>query len=233
MHHKAPIARLTAGFLIMAGILAGVCGPVSAGGARFAASVVRVAGRAWQSPPGKQTESKLIGGSLIEAGAVVRTGPGSNLRLVFADGSRAELRENTRVVVGPKGMISRPRYDSPLCWLSRAQIRVVIGSIWLQVRKHLDGVWGFEVETPAASVAVRGTEFGVTVAEDQSTDVFVTAGMVEVYNAFGRELLSPGQSGHVNRGSKPAKSHENQGKARGNGSHGKPPSGKPGGNGGD
>lgn len=232
MHCRARIARLTAGVLILSGVLTGACGPVSAGSARFAASVVRVTGKAWQSPTGKRTQSQLAGGALIETGAVVYTGARSNLTLAFADGSRVELRENTRVVVGPKGLENRPDYDSTLCWLSRAQIKVVIGSIWLQIRKHLDGMWGFEVETPAASVAVRGTEFGVTVAEDQSIDVIVAAGLVEVYNSFGRELLSPGQSGHVNRGGKPAKSHENQGKGRekGNGSHGKWPGGKPGGN---
>jgi ferric-dicitrate binding protein FerR (iron transport regulator) len=85
------------------------------------------------------------------------------------------------------------------------------GELWLNVVKS-DRI-PFRVDTPFGRVIVKGTEFVVQVLRKEekmrllkgTVAVLVIAGMVELVNPFGTEVIGPGEYGYAQEGSKPKK----------------------------
>lgn len=106
------------------------------------------------------------------AGDAVRVPAKSRVEVITKDGDLTELQENTEVVFGE---------TRPLSF----QLKLILGSILAKVspqpRKR------FQVHTPVAVAAVRGTEFGVAVDESGNSEVGVTAGEVAARRTEGAE----------------------------------------------
>lgn len=96
-------------------------------------------------------------------------------KLQYPDGTTIKLSAGTAVQVRSRGL------------------RLKQGGVWLEVTKDLKG---FQVETPLALAAVKGTEFTVEY-DGERTEVYVSEGLVEVSSAKNKKLLAAGKGATV------------------------------------
>ena len=100
----------------------------------------------------------------LPSGSFVKTADGG-AQVLLADNSLLSLDKNTEVQIKADG--------------GKTDLLQLAGNTWNRVEKLTSGN-GFRVETPSIIAAVRGTEFGVLVAGEQQSDVFVTESNVQV-----------------------------------------------------
>ncbi|MBI5203007.1 MAG: FecR domain-containing protein [Elusimicrobia bacterium] len=118
-------------------------------------------------------------GHVVGKGDEIKTGRGSRTVVKFDDGSKVEL--------GPNSAFALEEAEN-----NQATMKFSLGFMKAWVTKALSR--RFQVKTPTAVCSVRGTEFGVNVAEGGNTSVAVFSGLVGVGDTKGNEvLLSEGQ----------------------------------------
>ncbi len=71
-----------------------------------------------------------------------------------------------------------------------------LGNVWVNMRKLVNSGKEFELSSPTATAAIRGTVFHMETARDSSTDVSVYSGKVAVGPTRGRGSDSRGQQSH-------------------------------------
>lgn len=111
----------------------------------------------------------LAAGDWLERGAELRTGANGRLRLRFVDGST--------VVLGDRSQLKLERFEPA------AGERPRETTLWLEtglIGQKVQPGGGWQVRTPTAVTAVRGTEFVVEVSAEQGTSVAVQSGEVVV-----------------------------------------------------
>jgi hypothetical protein len=118
------------------------------------------------SLPGQPPSVPTVGETL-PAGTVLETG-GGRLLLQLADGSQVLVRAHTRLTV---------HQPTPA---DRGYFQLLLGRIRAVITKRTGGAPPFELGTPSAVIAVRGTQFEVEVNRQQETEVDVFEGTVEV-----------------------------------------------------
>ena len=116
--------------------------------------------------PGQPQSAPVIGETL-PPGTVLETG-GGKLLLQLTDGSQVLIRAHTRLTV------QQPSPSDP------GYFQLLLGRIRAMITKHTGGAPPFELGTPSAVIAVRGTQFEVEVNRQQETEVDVSQGVVEV-----------------------------------------------------
>lgn len=112
----------------------------------------------------------LAVGDRLDAGAEVKTGAGGRVRLRFTDGSTVVVSDNTQLKIA--------RFEQAAGKPRDASLLLETGLIGQKVAPSAGGAW--EVRTPTAVTAVRGTEFIVEVGTDLATAVNVQSGKVAV-----------------------------------------------------
>ena len=130
-------------------------------------------------------------GKLVHAGDVIRTGPDGSVELRWARWAGA-----MRIKIGPNTKFTVKRaVTNRSTGVEESRLRVDEGSIWVRLRRALAGKSKFEVETPTAVAAVRGTIFRVTVRSDGTSEVSVWKGTVSVETEKGEAVtVSDGAS---------------------------------------
>ena len=144
------------------------------------------------SLPG-QLPSNPLRGEQLPPGTILDTGSG-RLLLRLSDGSEVIVRAHTRL------QVQQPSLADP------SYFQLLLGRIRALINKRTGGAVPFELGTPSAVIAVRGTQFDVEVNPRNVTEVDVVDGLVEVYgrNANGGSvLLEPGFSTRVGMDSGP------------------------------
>src|SRR6267143_134246 len=144
------------------------------------------------SLPG-QLPSNPLRGEQLPPGTILDTGSGRIL-LRLRDASELMVRAHTRLPV------QQPSLPDP------SHFHLLLGRIRALINKRTGGAVPFELGTPSAVIAVRGTQFDVEVNARNVTEVDVVDGLVEVYgrNANGGSvLLEPGFSTRVGMDSGP------------------------------
>jgi len=130
-----------------------------------------VGGKVLVMKPGEtEWESSDVGMSL-GVDYKIKTEAGSHATITFFEGSTIELEGNTEISL------------SELSWqgtTSRIGINQGIGKTVSRVKKLIDTASSYEVETASAVVAVRGTEFYVSVTRNDITTVGNIEGLVIV-----------------------------------------------------
>lgn len=124
------------------------------------------------------------------AGDVLRTNALGNLAVLFSDNTQVRLGRNTTMVVKE----INPGDDSLLS--------LEEGSIWARAERGGEGV---VVETPAASAAIRGTDWTMTVDGSGRTSLIVLEGLVELSNALGSVTVARGEAASAAIGQAPTK----------------------------
>lgn len=107
----------------------------------------------------------------VKAGAEIRTGKDSKAGVFFPDGSRFVLGNNSLFTVEDTGK-------------KKAGFQLKLGRLKAVVAGYFSS--RFEVRTPAAVCAVRGTEFDLEVGKDGATRMNVAEGLVEVNDSKGK-----------------------------------------------
>ncbi|QDS98157.1 FecR domain-containing protein [Adhaeretor mobilis] len=112
--------------------------------------------------------------------ALIRSDSGVGRRLFVGDqispGERVHIDDGTVELRFGDGTIGTAHAPARLSVLGTDRCRVWNGTMSAEVSQP-----GFVVETPLIDVQDLGTEFGVTVRRDQSTDVAVARGSVQLY----------------------------------------------------
>ncbi len=150
------------------------------------ASIAEWKGNIRLSLPG-QLPSNPLRGEQLPPGTILDTGSG-RLLLRLSDGSQVIVRAHTRL------QVQQPSLTDP------SYFQLLLGRIRALINKRTGGAAPFELGTPSAVIAVRGTQFDVEVNPRNVTEVDVVDGLVEVYgrNATGGSvLLEPGFSTRV------------------------------------
>jgi hypothetical protein len=128
-----------------------------------------------------------VRGQVLPPGTLLDTGNGK-LLLRMDDGSQILVRPQTRLIL-KQPAASDGNY-----------LQLLLGRIRAQIKKRTGGAPSFQLGTPSAVIAVRGTRFDVEVNQRRVTEVDVFEGLVEVAgNNAARQsvLLQPGFSTRV------------------------------------
>lgn len=160
-------------------------------------SVAAAAGTVLALPPDSQTWQPLSEDDLLNAGTQIRTGEDSSVLLTYPDDSKTVAAPNTELEI--LQMSSHPSGNRSVILIKQnlgQTLNVVQPSELAESR--------FEIQTPAATVVVHGTEFSVIVDDDGVTEVKVLEGTVEVGAMGVTVTLNAGQSTTVFPGDQPA-----------------------------
>ncbi len=141
--------------------------------------------------PGQPSSAPTLGETL-PPGTVLETG-GGRLLLQLTDGSQVLIRAHTRL------MVQQPTPTD------RGYFQLLLGRIRAVINKRTGGAPPFELGTPSAVIAVRGTQFEVEVNQRQETEVDVFEGLVEVIgrHSGATVLVGPGSSTRVGMSTPP------------------------------
>lgn len=112
----------------------------------------------------------LAVGDRLERGTELRTGANGRVRLRFIDGSTLVVSDST--------VLKLERFELAADKRREVTLMLETGLIGQKVAPSPGGSW--EVRTPTAVTAVRGTEFIVEVGRDLGTAVNVQSGKVTV-----------------------------------------------------
>lgn len=142
----------------------------------------------------------------LREGDAVRTGSGARCAILCVDESQVKLNENTvlilkRVTPSPR---LQPKEIAPTAPKEppASLYQVPQGEIWLRNKREK---FRFELETPAVTATIRGTEINVQVGPDGTTRVVLLEGSLCLVNVYGEICLRPGEEGFILPGQAPTK----------------------------
>lgn len=155
-----------------------------------AATVISMEGPAWVEGVGAKREALDVG-DLLDAGDRLLTGEAAQLHLALADGSSLVLGPNTDLSLEALGDGEQG---------SNSIFKLAKGLLNAMVQKLRPGA-RFEVQTSNAIAAVKGTDFEVSAADDD-TRVTVQEGEVAFGDSFRRkqEAVHPDQQARLMAG---------------------------------
>ena len=122
---------------------------------------------------------------LVQEGNAIRTGGRGLAVLTFFEGLETEILPDSVVEVG-RLRIEALAEDGPF----EISLAVVAGNTLHRVNAMMDAEARYEVRTPSAVIAVRGTEFWTSVTPDGATTISAVEGSVSVtgVNAAGEMM---------------------------------------------
>jgi hypothetical protein len=135
-------------------------------------------------------------GDLVNIGDRVQTAVSSHAMVTFFDGSTLEIEPATTVQIE----------DAASAASGAISIRIsqTIGRTWASVQKLTRADSKFEIRTPTAVAAVRGTGFITEVLADGTTTVQTTDGNVQVTGQGQSVTVGAGQTTNVSPNSPPS-----------------------------
>ncbi len=132
----------------------------------------------------------------LQAGEVVRTGAGSRVAVLLADGSQLKVNVNSQLLL--KQVASPTRQVAVR--LMQSLLRLFSGEIW--VRSLAEPL---EIETFAAVATIRGTELNLAVGPTDTARLAVVEGVVEFHNPRGSLLVAAKEQALAKVGEAPRK----------------------------
>ncbi len=138
------------------------------------------------------------------AGDSVRTGQDSRVAILCVDETQLKLNENTIVVLKSSAPSTRMGIAVPAAQpaAGASLYEVPAGEIWLRNKNQKAR---FEVQTPAVTAAIRGTEFNLKVNRTGATSLVLLEGKLTLANPQGQIDLDPGEEGFAEIGRAPVK----------------------------
>lgn len=142
------------------------------------AKITTLRGTAQAVCPAEKETRVLKTNDMIQAGCIVTTGADSRLELALPDRSLVRFAEKTKFKLISADVTDEGKRS--------VGISVGVGKVWMNVRKSLQGGDDkFEVSCQNAVAGVRGTVYRMDVENDQSAQVKVYEGEVNVAAASG------------------------------------------------
>lgn len=153
--------------------------------------VVNTDGDVWVRRAGQTSLQPARAGEILQTGDELRTRNGS-ARLRFGDGSEIDLAAHTEVIFN-----RLTRYGESE--MTDTRFKLVKGRIENRVTPREQPAGRYEVTTPGAVAAVRGTVFRIA-ADGSETRTEVVEGRVEIRTTADEALLQAGEGAIVGRG---------------------------------
>ena len=164
---RPTLARLLGRVLVFAAAVHATGGAINAQGVE--AQIASVNGRAVLSGNARPGSS-LIRGVVVVPGDVIDTRAGGRVTIQLSDGSL--------VVVQPGSEVTFQDYRN--AGSLRELLKITVGRVRVRINHFGGRPNPYRVNSPTASIAVRGTEFSVAVSAVGDTEVVVYEGLVEV-----------------------------------------------------
>jgi FecR protein len=145
-----------------------------------------------QMPGAKQGHP--VRGQILPEGTILDTGSGQLVLVLRSDESEVLVQPHTKLVL---------HEPQPGTWDT---LQIMIGRVRAFIRKRTGGAPPFQMGTPSAVIAVRGTRFDVEVNSRGISEIDVFDGLVEVGSVTlpgVSVLVSPGMSTRVGIGTAP------------------------------
>lgn len=120
-----------------------------------------------------------ISGQELIAGDIIKTGPLSRASILFKDNTLLKLRSNTTLIIKE----ITPHKEKP--GAMKILLSLEAGEVWTR-SKGVTG--GLMIETPYATAAIRGTEWSLSVKDNESK-LIVLEGTVQISNPFGSVIV--------------------------------------------
>lgn len=173
---------------------AACCAPAQAAvPAGAAAEIISLQGLGDQRPATAADWAPARQAQALAAGDFVRTRQAARMGVVFADDTQLRLHQNTVLQVKA---VATPAQPVTTLMLSA-------GRAWTQT-KRADGS-RLNLETPAATAAIRGTDWDISVEDDGRTLITVLSGTVEFANAQGQVSVGANEAAIAEVGKAPVK----------------------------
>ncbi len=119
--------------------------------------ITEVQGAAIEIKRGKEVIKGTMG-TVVESNDTVSVGSNTKLTITFADNSTAKITENSKLVIDD--FVYDPKGSSKSSMrVTLGTVRMASGGIAKQDAKNVN------IKTPTAAIAVRGTDFAMTVSE--------------------------------------------------------------------
>lgn len=166
---------------------------------RSSAKVKFLVGNAQVMRFGKTNWQKVRFNEKIFQGDRIRTELYARVELQMPDGSVIKIRENTIFDVKEIKTPQNERED-------KMSFTLWVGSIFAKFKKVVEQRQTREIESPSAVVAVRGTQFDMSVDQNQTTTVRVYEGRVSLRSkqVAGEVFVGSNQESKVEKGKPPA-----------------------------
>ncbi len=174
--------------LIAAALLIGIH-PVEAAGPKPVATLTISFGDVMMRPAGKADWKPVKRGMFFFQGDRIKSLEDGKAEVAFSDGSIVHIGNESELEFNP---IEKDKQK-------KKSIFLVNGKLWNKVVKGTQ----FETESVHAVAAVKGTEYSTFVGEKM--DIWVSEGIVEVFNEQGKVVAQPNTHTQVQKGVAPTK----------------------------
>ena len=139
-------------------------------------------------------------------GDEISTGPASRAAILGLDESQIKLNENTTLFLRSVAPSPRLRLTDTIPGalesVPRSLYKLLKGELWLRNNKE---EFRFEMETPAVTATIRGTEFNLRVLPDGASFFALLEGRLLLSNSYGEVDLRSGEEGVAYPGKAPFK----------------------------
>ena len=129
---------------------------------------------------------------LLPGGAFVRTLSASKMALLFADDTQVRLNQNSVLQLKTVATASEP-----------TTLLLSLGRVWAQTKRQSNS--RLNLETPAATAGIRGTDWELDVDANGKTLLTVLSGNVEFANALGAVTVNSNEAAIAEVGRAPVK----------------------------
>ena len=132
-------------------------------------------------------------GRYLNPGDAVRTGPDGWLALLMADESLIQVNRNSQLVLREVQVTAgwhKKGVQQASLTRKRSHYDLKRGRLWLRNKNRQPSV---DVQTPTISAAVRGTEFEIRVAKDDTVTLTVIEGLVGASGETGAMEVAKGE----------------------------------------
>jgi tetratricopeptide (TPR) repeat protein len=134
-------------------------------------------------------------------GDFVRTGDLSQMAILMTDRTQVRLNQNSQVQIKSVADAAQG---------AQTAIALNSGRAWSQAKPQTTAAGGaassrLTMETPSATMSIRGTDWEVEVGPDGRTQLTVLSGLVEMANPHGQVMVSRGEGAVAEIGKAPVK----------------------------
>lgn len=195
MKRDAP--ALFVAFVFLGAVLPGLCaasGPVPRPAVPKDAELVSVSGEGWVRFREQEGWLDAFREQILTAGDLLRTGEYGRMGVLFADGIQIRVSRKTTLAIR----------ETPAAGGKKSTVLGLdVGEVWSRSQALPEGL---RIETPAATAAIRGTDWDLNVDETGRSHLTVLAGAVSFFNDYGSLVVEAGQQAVAEPGKAPVKS---------------------------
>lgn len=170
--------------------------PIERKGLAPVGEIIFVAGRALVRLIPEEIYRAAVPKQILVSNDIIKTTAGARLSILFKDETQLKLASNTTIII--KEVIPSKEKPGAL----RILLKLESGEVWTRSKSTPEGL---TIETPYATAAIRGTEWTISVKDDESR-VAVMEGNIELSSPLGSITVGRNEQAVVTGREAPVKS---------------------------